>query len=134
LGDGVFSHRHALAACEIIPGDGGTCQFVVAADEVGGDAVEGMGNAVALAIVDEVGGCRADYRDEAVSPRGRFAVGVIVEYEAVKVRLLLGTCGHVKQILQSHFNLILSFSNHLSHGFFLSLIQQYQQFSKLTTI
>jgi hypothetical protein len=57
LGDGVFAHRHALTACEIILGDSGTCQFVVAADEVGGDAVEGMGNAFAVAVVEE--GCAA---------------------------------------------------------------------------
>jgi hypothetical protein len=37
LGDGVFSHRNASRSSKIILGDGGTCQFVVVADEVSGD-------------------------------------------------------------------------------------------------
>ena len=42
-----------LRANSIILGDGGTCQFVVTAYEVGGHAVDGLFDAVAVAVVDE---------------------------------------------------------------------------------
>ena len=38
---------------EIILGDSGTCQFVVVADEEGGDVINGLGDAIAVAVVEE---------------------------------------------------------------------------------
>jgi hypothetical protein len=53
LRDGVFSHRHALAACEIIPGDGGVRETVESV------VFEGLGlndrwNNVGVGVCDRV--------------------------------------------------------------------------------
>ena len=53
LWDGIFAHRNATRSCKIILGDLRTCQFIVAAHEVRGHAIDRLCHTIAVAVVNK---------------------------------------------------------------------------------